>query len=103
MRKCATCNQWIKEEDAFCWNCGKAIEPLSMQSMSSEKPNSVNPYEIVTLLFLILAFPVGLLMMWVFQPFTKRTRWIISIILVGTSLLGMLLIILWTSMPGYMY
>ncbi|MBU1145367.1 MAG: hypothetical protein KJ971_05875 [Firmicutes bacterium] len=58
---------------------------------------------LITILLLIFIYPIGLLIMWAFLPFTKKTRWIISLCFLGAILLGFAVIIAWTSSPGYMY
>ncbi|MBU0996453.1 MAG: hypothetical protein KKE16_00235 [Firmicutes bacterium] len=103
MKKCTNCSEWIKEEDKYCFHCGVKVEQTLKPEGINRKKNDIHPYEVVTVLFLILSFPIGLLIMWIFRPFSRNTRWIISVILIGISLLGLLLIILWTSSPGYLY
>lgn len=95
-------------EITYCPNCGqnKTIEndPIYRNIIPEKtvaKSNQSN--EVLTTLLLIFCFPIGLLVMWVLEPYTKKTRWIISLIFIVTSFLGFLMILLWTSMPGYLY
>jgi len=95
-------------EITYCPNCGQKIEhqttPIYTNSITDatvERPNRT--LEVVTTLFLIFWFPIGLLVMWVSKPYTKKTRWIISLCFLIPAFLGFLIVLLWTSMPGYLY
>lgn len=56
-----------------------------------------------TIFLLIFYFPLGLPLMWIVRPFSKRTRWIISLSFLGAILLGFIMIIVWTTSPSYLY
>ncbi|MGD9605698.1 MAG: hypothetical protein AB7V00_06095 [Bacilli bacterium] len=104
MTKCKICGNIIYPKQKFCGNCGQALlasDFASNQSTNKDKGYNSPENRAITILLLVLSFPIGLIYMWTTQTFSKTTRVLISTILMGMALLGLLIIIIWTSLPGY--
>ncbi len=109
--KCEYCRADIKITDNVCSQCGNVISlaykdayTAKFTSQYNGNKQQSNPLiSIVVIFSLIFFFPVGLLIMWILRPFTRRTRWIISLLFIGAVVFGFGLIIWWTTLPGYLY
>ncbi|MGD9887506.1 MAG: hypothetical protein AB7T03_06075 [Bacilli bacterium] len=107
MAKCNRCKNTIYSSQKYCGNCGKELSASDFSTNqyqgyhAMDKGYNSSENRMITILLLIFVYPVGLIYMWVTRPFTKTTRIIISTILLGMAFLGLLLIIIWTSLPGY--
>lgn len=120
--QCPTCGKEISSDYQFCPYCGYTVDRFSLStekktkshnyssnhSSSTSGSNAVQDdgstekfLAILSVILLVLHFPIGIVFMWVTKSFSKSTRWLITWILVITSILGLLLIIVWTSSPNY--
>ncbi len=102
---CKYCRRIIDSNYQFCPYCGERVI-LETKSIKQTKPdligsNNTEANRFFTILLLIFVFPFGLFYMWLTRPFTKRTRWIISLAFIITSLLGFIMLIIGTSLPSY--
>ncbi len=107
MYKCKFCGTEVLPSNKYCPSCGNKLEPDSSQN---RKPESKAPFsddsprnQLITILLLIFLYPIGLPYMWVSKPFTKKTRLIITLCFLGAVVLGLAMIILWTTGPGYSF
>jgi len=119
MQTCRTCGHEVKPADQYCPNCGRRLDqytiPAPQQPQTQANPFQTPPppslvdrrddgaTRTLCILMLIFFYPAGLIYMWIFRPFTKKTRWIITLSFLGAILLGFIMIIWWTTMPGYLY
>ena len=120
--QCQTCGKEISSDYQFCPYCGYTVDRFSLPTEKKEKsrifssPKSSSSSEttlakddgstekflaLLSIILLVLHFPIGIVFMWVTNSFSKSTRWLITWILIIVSILGLLLIILWTSSPNY--
>jgi uncharacterized membrane protein YvbJ len=100
------CGRPVEETYQFCPYCGEKMTSQSSKAKVEVKDNYQQNRSNVTLLVIVLLvtfFPLGLLLMWLEQIFTRQTRLVITLIFLATILLGMAMIIFWTTMPGYRY
>lgn len=101
---CKYCNRTIDSRFQFCPYCGEKIMIDSLDSKTTKKDyigcNNTESNRFFTILLLIFIFPFGLPYMWLTRPFTKKTRWIISLAFILTSLFGFIMIIVGTSLPS---
>jgi uncharacterized membrane protein YvbJ len=105
MNKCNFCGKEVLPTDKYCRACGNQLE---FDSLQTQKPKSKETFsdnssknQLITILLLIFLYPVGLPYMWVSKPFTKKTRLIITVCFLGAIFFGLVMIILWTTSPGY--
>ena len=63
--------------------------------------NRKQTYNLLSILFLIFFYPLGLPFMWITNSFTKKTRWVITLWFIATIILGLIALILFTSGHGY--
>lgn len=119
---CQTCGRTISSDYQFCPYCGYAVDRFSNPIEASKKVEQTKPssssqpfhqtttteddsadkfLSLITVILLFVCFPIGLVFMWITKPFSRSTRWTISLILIIMSILGFALIIFWTSLPGY--
>jgi uncharacterized membrane protein YvbJ len=98
------CGRPVAESFQFCPYCGEKMTPRTFQnhqshSLKSEQDSTAR--RLIATLLLIFYFPLGLPYMWIMKPFSKKTRWIISLAFLSAILLGFTMIIIWTTLPGY--
>ena len=100
---CTYCSRKIETQYQFCPYCGEKIikqnEDDKTQKVDYIGSNNTEANRFFTILLLTLIFPFGLFFMWVTRPFTKKTRWIISLSSMLTVLLGFIMIIVGTTLP----
>ncbi|HBP25755.1 MAG TPA: hypothetical protein DD618_02245 [Acholeplasmatales bacterium] len=105
MNKCTFCGKTVYPSSKYCPSCGNKLEPVSFPNPKLELKESLSDNsqrnQLITILLLIFLYPVGLPYMWVSKPFAKKTRLIITICFLGAVFLGLMMIILWTTSPGY--
>jgi uncharacterized membrane protein YvbJ len=100
------CGRSVEETYQFCPYCGENMDSHSSKQNVGMKDSYKQNRSNVTLLviFLLVAFfPLGILLMWLEQIFTLKTRLVITFAFLVTILIGFAMIIFWTTMPGYMY
>lgn len=74
MGKCPFCGNNIDDDTLYCRGCGKKIYPdLRINKKESRK-------EVWIVLLLIFMWPIGLISMWLTKTFSKKARWIITLI-----------------------
>lgn len=100
---CKYCSRTIDSRFQFCPYCGEKITAENHDSKDIKKDyigsNNSEANRFFTILMLVFIFPYGLPYMWITRPFTKKTRWIISLAFILTSLLGFIMIIVGTTLP----
>jgi len=105
MNKCNFCGNEVLPSAKYCPACGNKLEFDSIQTGKPESKETISDNssknQLITILLLIFFYPVGLPYMWVSKPFTKKTRVAITLCFIGAIFLGFVMIILWTSSPGY--
>jgi len=101
--KCEYCQNEMNMTDRFCPHCGmspssKYIDYQAKQIKKKENEPIINLFVTLAIIFV---FPIGVPLMWMLDSYSLKTRWIITLSFVITSLLGFVMIIVWTSSPGY--
>ncbi len=71
--------------------------------MPEVSDRSTPEHRLKAILLLIFYFPAGLPYMWLTRPFRRKTQRIITACFLIAILLGFLMIIVWTTSPGYLY
>lgn len=100
---CQYCSRTIDNHFQFCPYCGERIIIDQVKTSSVKKDyigcNNSESNRFFTILLLIFVFPYGLPYMWITRPFTKKTRWIISLSFIIATMLGFLMILVGTTLP----
>lgn len=120
---CQTCGRVISSEYQFCPHCGYAVDRFSLpkEMVKKEEKSPFNKtgtpgsgtttkdddstekfIALIAVILLIFHFPIGLLFMWITKSFSRSTRWVITLVLLLVSLFGFIVVIWWTSSPGYL-
>lgn len=87
--ECPKCHSEVRETDRYCYHCHYQL----IRNQSARN--------LWTTIWLIACYPIGVPLMWLLQAYTKKTRWIITIILAVMVLLGFAMIIGLTIDPFY--
>jgi len=93
------CGRTTEIEAKYCPYCGEPLPDIALIAKREHKTTQ----NLITTILLILYFPIGMVLMWVIPAYTLKTRWAITIALLVMAFLGFLMVILWTTSPGYMY
>lgn len=82
MKKCPKCNFENQDNNQFCLNCGTPLsDPAHTQSVSPQNKEKWHQRTAFTVIMLILFFPVGLVLMWVYRKNWKTAvKVIISVL-----------------------
>lgn len=103
--KCEYCQKEMNLVDRFCPHCGMSPTKkyIDYQSNIIKKKQNEPVMNWLIGLAILFVFPIGIPLMWMLGVYSFKTRVIVTLAFVITSLLGFLMIILWTSSPGYLY
>ncbi|MGD9910224.1 MAG: hypothetical protein AB7U79_06445 [Candidatus Izemoplasmatales bacterium] len=103
--KCEYCQKEMNLGDRFCSHCGMSPTKKYIDYQASIIKKQQNEPLIKWIIGLTIAFvfPIGVPLMWMLEVYTLKTRVIVTLAFVISSLLGFIMIIVWTTSPGYLY
>jgi uncharacterized membrane protein YvbJ len=90
MPYCRMCGKPMKDEFVYCPYCGhKNDASITTNDLRRPQTSPKVSQKItrLTVIFLILFFPVGLSMMWYYKPFTKVIRALITLLFLSVLML----------------
>ncbi len=105
--RCDLCGGKIPSTMRACPSCGNPL-PRYLQIHRTRTPSTPSKNSpplnqnlvVITILLLIFFYPFGIPFMWMMGVFRRSTRIWITIAFVVAILLGLTMILLWTTGPG---
>jgi uncharacterized membrane protein YvbJ len=87
MPYCRMCGKKLENAFVYCPYCGHKNDLVMGESEhphhGQKAPAPSKRIVTLTIIFLFVFFPVGLSLMWLYKPFSKTTRTIITMLFIG--------------------